>query len=49
MPSLSSRLRRTLLTAFALALPLLGGAQNARGIPTAQGPPTTAALYDALT
>ena len=44
MPSLSSRQRRTLLTAFALALPLLGGAENARGIPTVQGPPTTAAL-----
>ena len=44
MPSLSSRQRLTLLAAFALALPLLGGAQNARGIPTVQGPPTTAAL-----
>ena len=42
MPSLSSRQRRTLLAAFALVLPLLGGAENARGIPTAQGPPTAA-------
>ena len=44
MPSLSSRPRRTLLAALALALPLLGGAQSAHGIPNQQGPPTTAAL-----
>jgi len=44
MPSLSSRQRRTLLAAFALALPLIGGTENARGISTAQVAPTTAAL-----
>jgi len=44
MPSLSSRQRRTLLAAFALALPLIGGTENARGISTAQVAPTTAPL-----